>query len=236
MVKRLSNPQVFVSPSQPSAPKPNDVWIDSDEALMGGGFVAQPDAPEDTTVLWYDTDDNTGIATSQTADTVDGIHASTTPEPNKIVSLDANAQMPVSTINFNAIPLAVLATTGTQTVSNTSGVRTAITMSNQVIARGGFTTSSNAITIPETGYYLISANVQVADSENFFSVVTANGVNSVIVQMSFRGTTSTARGYQGSSSSTIVLLTAGGTVQISFENRSYATTINAARLEIMRVG
>lgn len=35
----------------------------SEDVVAGGGFVAQPEPPEDTSLLWIDTDDNTGDGT-----------------------------------------------------------------------------------------------------------------------------------------------------------------------------
>jgi len=73
-IKRLSSPQVFVSPTAPTAPKANDVWVDSDEPFVvsAGGFVAQPDAPADTGVLWYDTDDTGAIVAEGNATSLGG--------------------------------------------------------------------------------------------------------------------------------------------------------------------
>ncbi len=170
------------------------------------------------------------------ADTVDGYHANATPTANTIPVLDSNGLMPNSTINYSGTPFAIANSSGTQSVTNTTGTRTGINLGTSVVARAGFTIGSNAITIPATGWYWLNANVLVTDSENFFAVITGNGTSSIISHLSFRGATSTARGYQDSTGSILVQLTAGDTIELAYENRGFATTINSARLEAMRIG
>jgi len=63
-VEGVNTDRIIVSPTEPVAPATGDIWIDSDEEASGGaGYVAQPEAPADTDMLWYDTDDNTPTST-----------------------------------------------------------------------------------------------------------------------------------------------------------------------------
>ena len=175
-------------------------------------------------------------STTANADTVDGYHANSTPTANTIPVLNASGVMPAGTENYNATPFAVAASSSTQVVSNTSGTRIGIDLQNSVIMRTGFSLSSSSIIIPTTGWYWVNGNVMIQDSENFFSVITVNGISTNLVILSFRGTQSTARGWQGATGSTLVPLNTGDTIQLAYENRAFATTINSARLEVMRIG
>ena len=73
-IKRLSNPQIFVSPSEPSSPKVNDVWVDSDEEFESGGGVTDHGAltglgDDDHTQYHNDTRGDTRYYTKSQVDT-----------------------------------------------------------------------------------------------------------------------------------------------------------------------
>lgn len=77
-------------------------------------YVAQPEAPTNTNVLWYDTDDAGTSPIGNHAETVDGYHANSTPTANTIPVLDASAKMPFAAFS-NLAALATVATSTTNT-------------------------------------------------------------------------------------------------------------------------
>lgn len=98
----------------------------------GAGVVIQPDAPTETNVLWYDTDDTTVPITTGDAHSVDGYHASATATANTLLPLDASSTYPQT----------VLQTTLLGYAQNTSGFTTAST--GPVLITG----LSTSVTIP----------------------------------------------------------------------------------------
>lgn len=142
-----------------------------------------------------------------------------------------------SQIAWNTIPIIKVYNTATITVSNTVGTTTDITQNAVNIAQGGFlagSLASNQVTIPEAGIYLLIGEVRCTDTENFWAGIFAN--NSLVSQLSFKGTTSTARGYQSGAGQTVRLCNAGDTIKLRYENRAFATTIPFATLQIVRIG
>lgn len=87
------------------------------------GYVAQPSAPTNTNVLWYDTDDTADGTTGNHADTVDGFHASATPTANYIPVLNSTGKMPLSTLSTG-----IIGTPATSEVSSAGFTTTEITL------------------------------------------------------------------------------------------------------------
>lgn len=107
VVKSTTTNKLTTSSTEPASPAVGDIWIDSDEEFNPGtgGFVAQPDEPVETDVLWYDTDDNSGSVVGRNADTVGGVGVSLTPAAGKILVLDSNkmiAQENWSEVSYTA--------------------------------------------------------------------------------------------------------------------------------------
>ncbi|MBK9388567.1 MAG: hypothetical protein IPN34_27460 [Planctomycetes bacterium] len=126
-------------------------------------------------------------------------------------------------------------TTGNQSISNTSGTEADVVLSSTEINSdtNNFSLSSNGITVATAGVYLIIGEVRNQDTQNFFTVITLNGTT--VGQLSFRGTTSTSRGYQTSNGSVLLNLAAGDVIKIRYQNRDYATSITYAHLDLIRL-
>lgn len=124
--------------------------------------------------------------------------------------------------------------TSSQTVSNTSGTSTLTTLASLAINQSGFSLSSSTVTILEDGDYMLMAEVRNTDTENFLAYVQRNGT--AIHQLSFRGATSTARGYQCCTGGGLNSFTAGDVLRIMYENRSFATSIIYAQMSVVKVG
>lgn len=148
------------------------------------------------------------------------------------------AKIATSAVTSNELNMACARATktATQTISNTTGTRATVTLNSMQLNNpsGTYTLSSNSITVPAAGVYLIAAEVRIRSNRNFWALINAGG--SYVSQLSFRSTSgSAADGYQSSTGTAIVSLSAGAAVYLQYENRDIATTIDDAYLNIVRL-
>jgi hypothetical protein len=108
---------------------------------------------------WTSTNDGTGSTLD--ADMVDGIHASTSPEANKLVPLDANGKLPASVVPFRIYDSGWFAVTQSGTYAKTHNLGT-----NKLLATIWFSESSNgsnAILADEYGHGTTDTGLQIRD-------------------------------------------------------------------------
>lgn len=122
------------------------------ETTPASGIFTMSDAPltGDNIIINY----QFNLNPSSNADTVDGIHASSTPTANQLLALDSNAKVPTSTLpygritNFGSVSVAA--------INASSSVNTTVTFPNAE---------------PNTNYYIF---VQISSSGAYWSFLFSN--------------------------------------------------------------
>ena len=154
------------------------------------------------------------------ADTVDNIHASTTPAPNVLLPLNSNSQFPLTAVETNVIQISRTSVWSMSTGNATVPFDTTVfTIGNKLTRSGSSVVIGEGVSYVRVSYSLMTESAGTA--AYVYSLIQRNSSG---VSQSIDGSTS---GFKATSETKVIPVSAGDTISLLTSLGSGAATLRA---------